>query len=272
MLSSLAPFDQHRTDRLLQYVLVVAADEDDWRDRELGPIHFLKYAYLSDLAYANRHDGQSFTGAKWQFYHFGPWEAQVHDRIEPALSAIVANKKTLQAARYDSDFSRFSLQLDRRELDSLREELENELPLGVSQTVKAAVHEFGGDTAALLRYVYLTPPMVAAAPGETLMLVQPSPPGAGFDSKPSENKLTASQRRRRIEALAGLKQRVRERLDRRIVNRLPVSPAPRYDAVFAAGTEWLDALAGDPVESVTGELAVSPEIWKSPARTDPDVP
>src|SRR5260370_3431635 len=124
MISSLAPFDQQRPDRLLQYVLVVAAEEDDWRDRELGPIHFLKYAYLGDLAYATRHDGQSFTGAKWQFYHFGPWEAQVHDRIEPALSAMVANKKTLQNARYDSDFSRVALQLDRRELDAIGQELE----------------------------------------------------------------------------------------------------------------------------------------------------
>src|SRR5258708_28753150 len=107
MLSSLAPFDQHRTDRLLQYVLVVAAQEDDWRDRELGPIHFLKYAYLGDLAYAARHEGEGYTGAEWQFYHFGPWQLQVHERIEPALAAIHADRKSLPNS-FDDDFVRFS--------------------------------------------------------------------------------------------------------------------------------------------------------------------
>src|SRR5713226_1621367 len=105
MLRSLAGFDPQRTDLLLEYILIVAAQEDDFRDRELGPIHFLKYAYLGDLAYAARHDGQSYTGATWQFFHFGPWQAEIHDRIEPALLAIGATKKTL-TSRFDSDFIR----------------------------------------------------------------------------------------------------------------------------------------------------------------------
>lgn len=56
--------DQHRVDLLLQYTLVRAAQEDDWRDRELGPIHLLKYVYLADCAYAERHEGQTFTGVE----------------------------------------------------------------------------------------------------------------------------------------------------------------------------------------------------------------
>jgi hypothetical protein len=51
-----------------------------------------------------------------------------------------------------------------------------------------------------------------------------------------------------------------------------VSPAPRYDELFLAGTEWLDASAGDPVEAVEGELTVSSDVWKSSTRSDPDVP
>lgn len=102
-----AGLDARRTDLLLQYILIAAAQEDDWRDRELGPIHFLKYAYLGDLAYAERHNGETYTGAEWQFYHFGPWQAQVHDRIEPALAAISAERKMLPSARYE-DFVRFS--------------------------------------------------------------------------------------------------------------------------------------------------------------------
>ena len=75
--------DQRRIDLLLQYALVRAAQEDDWRDRELGPIHLLKYAYLADCAYAERHDGQMFTGVEWRFYHFGPRQPVIHDRSEP---------------------------------------------------------------------------------------------------------------------------------------------------------------------------------------------
>lgn len=264
--------DLNRTDRLIQYVLVVAADQEDWRDRELGPIHFVKYVYLADVAYAQRHDGQSFTGAEWQFYHFGPWQARVHDRIEPALAAIFADKNVLQSSRYDSDFSRFSLRLERRELDSICERLESELPFGVSTAIKQAVHEFGSDTAVLLRHVYLTPPMVGAAPGETLILASSRSSTVAEASMASDGSPTVSKKRPRQEALAQLRERVRDQLDRRMSSRGRITPQPRYDAVFAAGTEWLETLAGDPVDALSGELTVSPEIWKSPTRTDPDVP
>lgn len=270
MLRGLAGFDPRRTDLLLEYILVAAAHEDDLRDRELGPIHFLKYAYLGDLAYAARHEGQSYTGAEWQFYHFGPWQAQIHDRIEPALASIDANRKTLQSARYDGDFVRYSVSPD-RELEQLRERLESELPLGVTGAVRSAIHEFGSNTAALLRYVYTTPPMVSAAPGETLNLAHVVFSGSSAQSE-SEARMSKTQQRRRAELLTGLRARVQQRLAGHGSIPQAVSPAPRYDVVFAAGTEWLDVLAGDPFEEVSGELTISPDVWKSPTRTEPDVP
>ena len=103
-----ASLDEGRTDLLLQFILATAAGEDDWRSRELGPIHLLKYAYLADLAYAERHEGTSFTGATWQFYHFGPWQPEVFARIEPALDAIHANAKKIPS-RYEDDFIRYSV-------------------------------------------------------------------------------------------------------------------------------------------------------------------
>lgn len=265
-----AGLDERRTDLLLQYILIAAAQEDDLRDRELGPIHFLKYAYLGDLAYARRRDGQTYTGAEWQFYHFGPWQAQIHGRIEPALAVVNADRKVLRSARYD-DFVRFSLQRG-SELESLCERLETELPLTVTGAVRAAVHEFGANTAALLRHVYLTAPMVSAAPGEKLVFCHGMLESTQAEPTEPSIKLTASQRKRRKEVLLALKQRVQERLDRRAAGLQKVSPEPRYDAIFAAGTEWLDAVAGDPIEPVTGELTVSPDVWKSPTRTKPDVP
>lgn len=262
--------DEQRVDHLLQYVLVRAAQEDDWRDRELGPIHLLKYAYLADWAYAERHDGQTFTGAAWQFYHFGPWHVTVHDRIEPALAEIHADKRIVRNARYDDDLVRFTCA---GHVDRLRDELENQLPAGVARAVAHAVHEFGGNTAALLRHVYLTPPMVRAAPGEILVFAPPTPAGPEAALAGAATALTAKERKRKSEALSALKETVRERLAQRVADRCPaVSPPPRYDEVFAAGTEWLDVIAGEPVEHAQGELTVSPDVWKSAARGDPDVP
>ena len=261
--------DQRKIDLLLQYALVRAAQEDDWRDRELGPIHLLKYAYLADCSYAERHDGQTFTGVAWRFYHFGPWHTLVHDRIEPALQEVHAERKTIRGASRDADFLRFSIVHD---ADRLRDRLENELPAGVAHAVGHVVHEFGGNTAALLRHVYLTAPMLGAAPGEPLI----------FAASTSDNRanpesevghLTAKQRRETKAVLSALREKIRGHFAQRVVvRRTEVSPPPRYDELFVAGTEWLDVLAGEPVEHLEGELTVSPEIWKSPTRTDPDVP
>ena len=260
--------NRRHVDLLLQYILVRAAQEDDWRDRELGPIHLLKYSYLADCAYAERHDGQTFTGAAWQFYHFGPWQPAIHDRIEPALAAVDADKKAIRSSRFDDDLVRFSLS---RDVDRLRDVLESELPAGVAHTIAHCVHEFGANTAALLRHVYLTAPMVQAAPGEMLVFA-PRPP-ATSERAEAPVTLSAKQRKQEKELLTALREKVRAKLAQRAATGQPgVTPAPRYDDVFSAGTEWLDVLAGEPVEPTAGELTVAPGVWKSPTRTDPDVP
>ena len=41
--------DMHKVDQLLKYVLV-AAGQEDYGNREVGPIHLVKYVYLADLA------------------------------------------------------------------------------------------------------------------------------------------------------------------------------------------------------------------------------
>ena len=71
-----------RIDKVYLYTLALAAQADDFRQRALGRIHLLKYAYLADLAYARRNDGVTYTGTPWRFYHFGPWEASAYGRVE----------------------------------------------------------------------------------------------------------------------------------------------------------------------------------------------
>ena len=47
------PVAPSRVDLLLQYALLVAGEQDEFLDRQLGPIHLIKYVYLADLFHAN---------------------------------------------------------------------------------------------------------------------------------------------------------------------------------------------------------------------------
>jgi hypothetical protein len=85
-----ADVNQARCDQPIQFALIEAGRQDEYTDRDLGPIHLLKYVYLADLAHADRQGGKTFTGARWTFYHYGPWAHGVYARIDPALAAIHA--------------------------------------------------------------------------------------------------------------------------------------------------------------------------------------
>jgi len=260
--------DPARVDALLQFILAVAACEDEPRDRELGPIHLLKYAFLADLAHAERYAGQTYTGVPWRFHHFGPWSAEVFERIEPALLAIGAEAKHI-SSRYADDFTRY--RLGRSDAERVRTASEGVLPLTTQSRVAFAVHEFGSDTASLLRAVYLSQPMVNAAPEEILdfaAAVRETSPQRGPAEQGSSSR-TRRERRRRVEEIRA---EVQKRLAVRAAVGAALEPAPRYDEVFAEGVEWLDRLAGDTVPSITGDLTIADDIWKSRTRRDPDVP
>jgi hypothetical protein len=262
--------DPSRVDPLLQFILVVAGQQDEPRDRHLGPIHFLKYAYLADLAHA-RAEGVTFTGAEWQFYDFGPWSPAVLDRVEPALQAIGAERKTMRG-KVHGDFVRYTLH-DERLLDRF----DSRLPGSVVSAVRSAIREFGSDTPALLRHVYLTAPMLRASPGEVLDLQEPSrsekalsrgivAPEAPPETEQPDPAVAARQRRK-------IARQIHEELERRAKGvrpsaPAPADPAPHYDDEFFAGVAWLDSLDGEPLPAGRGELAFSPDIWKSRGRAE----
>lgn len=254
--------DPSRVDSLLQFILAVAGQQDEPRDRELGPIHLLKYAYLADLAYAEIQGGETFTGAKWQFYDFGPWNPLLLDRIEPAAAGVGAERKVVHGARY-GEFTRYSLQ-DAQLLDRL----DHRFPGSVVSAVRWAVREFGSDTPALLRHVYMTRPMLRAAPGDYLtfeprdadVVAEPPGPQSG-----DELRKVARQRRKIAEHLRA---EVRRRLAERPGTTAVPSPAPRYDDVFFDGVAWLDEQAGESLPLSEGELVFSPDIWKSRGRSE----
>jgi len=154
--------DINKVGTLLTYILTAAGQEDPG-NRELSPIHLVKYVYLADLAYSQSHEGSTYTNVPWKFHHFGPWSAEVYTRIEPVVREIDASERRITSPKYEDDFFRWEL-ID----DELFEELDKQLSFEIILAIKKAVHKFGDDTSALLHYVYATDPMLRAAPGEYL--------------------------------------------------------------------------------------------------------
>jgi len=255
--------DSHKADLVIQYALAVAGEADDYRQRELGPIHLIKYVYLADLASAEAGAG-SFTGASWRFHKFGPWAPEVLDRVAPAVQAIGAQGRTFQSA-YKEDVVRW-----RTKQRDLAEQLERKLPWHVARAVRSAVRDFANDTTALLHEVYKTAPMLAAAPGETLQLATEEAQAPAHEPGPDAVPLPVLSKTKvkRLQAL------VKQRLEQKRHDRAAIepSPQPRYDEVFAHGQQWLDELAGEPVKSQRGRVRFSDAVWKSPGRRDPEIP
>lgn len=255
--------DFSRVDLALQYALLVAGGEDEYFDRRLGPIHLIKYVYLADLFHAQKNGGVTYTGIEWRFHKFGPWSEEVYARIEPALSAINATKKSFPSDyEEDQDWIRWFLRDER-----LMEDKERQLPASITMRLRPVVREFGKDTPLLLDHVYKTMPMLCAAPGEQLDFSvaqdvsseEPAPEPLKMDSLSNKKRKLLEQRLRELRK----KYKNRQRKDVSLVN---PAPSPRYDDVYFEGLAWLDSLAGPPLSEGKYEVEFSDEVWKSAAR------
>jgi hypothetical protein len=264
--------DSLKTDLVIKYALAVASQNDDYRDRQLGPIHLIKYVYIADLAYAQGHEGKSFTETEWRFYKFGPWSPEVFNRIEPALEAVGADKTEISHPNYEDDFVRWRL-----DDEELAIQLAAQLPISVSIAVQNSVRSFGSDTASLLNHVYLTKPMLTAAPGDSLDLSPEPKLEKVCETTPETHaqkqfgKKDKDARKKKLETLRAL---VRERLEEKKRNSefvLP-DPLPRYDEVFKEGLASLDLEVGPPLEEGENKAAFADDVWKSRARYDPKLP
>ncbi|MDH4126212.1 MAG: Panacea domain-containing protein [Gammaproteobacteria bacterium] len=277
--------DANHTDLVIQYALLLAGEEEDQFDRQLGPIHLVKYVFLADLAYAKRFEGSSFTGARWRFHNFGPWDAEVFNRIEPAANAIRAQVLKFDSNYGDDDWVRYRL----RDSDKLRE-LEKQIPTPIKLLLPRHVHKFLGDTPSLLDFVYKTEPMIIAAPKEDLDFSIVAKPKLGRDERsqarfkrsttvpPGQHESDTAQLKH--ERLSNKKkkrfhERVRELHVKQVVKPKLINPvkSPRYDDIYKQGVAWLEELAGSP-ELEPGELTAefSNDVWKSASRKGQDVP
>lgn len=262
-------------DDLIAFILARAAREDDWDRRSLGMIHLIKYAYLADL-YAAEAGREPVTRAPWVFFHFGPWDAGLHQRIEGSLERIGATRSVVPS-RFGDDRNSWRWN---RDLEP-EEEIRKRIPASIRVRLPQDIHRFANDTAMLLDHVYRTPPMLRAAPRERLSFVPevepsvaPELPLLAMDSGPTveyDPSSTQSHRKREKKAqksrLAIAERLAKWRAERAESEATEVSePAPRYDDVFRNGSAWLDSLAGQTPTSTSGTLTVDPAVWHSLAR------
>jgi hypothetical protein len=265
-------------DKLYQYSLVLAARAEDFRQRSLGAIHLLKYAYLADLAHAKRNEGVTYTGTPWKFYHFGPWDADAHDRTV-LVEQAGATKRTLSSQHGDYDRYQFSS----LQAEQVEAAVAADLPFSVRGALLGAVHEHGADTADLLRHVYVTPPMLAARPNEildfTTVIEDANEPPFGESIEPPAPvrrvRRTRAEKRQRAAAREAAREKIRQLLARRRAGAAQAAtrtPQPRYDDVFFAGLEALDREAGAPLKPSSGTLIFDDSVWLSSQRRDPDLP
>ena len=259
-----------RIDQLFQYALARAAQADDFRDQELGAIHLLKYAYLADLAYARRHDGSTYTGMNWRFYHFGPWSADAHDRIAPALVERAAATARSISSRYGDDYVRY--RFTTTQANQLETALAARLPVVLTSALARAVHEHGSDTADLLRHVYLTPPMLMARPNDVLDFASAIEASESPVQSVPPDQRTRAEKRRRAAALAIGRTKIQQLVSKRRSERAVADPPPRYDDVFFTGLDELERKAGSPPKASSGTLSFEDSVWSSSQRRDPEIP
>lgn len=278
------PLIPEHVDRLLQYALLVAGENDELRERALGPIHLIKYVYLGDLAFARRNAGETYTGADWRFHKFGPWSQQVNERVAPALAGIGATCRSLPS-QYEGkeDWTRWSM----TDPHLLRER-EQTLPGAISLRLRQEIRQLGADTPVLLDYVYRTPPMLSAAPGErldfslglkpTTRAVQTFDNAAAlrdssFDSESphssAEAAVVSRERQSLRDRLAALSKRAG--FDRDARHLFDPVKHPRYDEVFRDGLAWLDSLAGESLTEGEKTAQFDDSVWKSSTRKGDDV-
>ena len=255
--------NKQRIHNIIQYTLLMAGQEDDFFDRDLGPIHFIKYVYLADLNYATYNKGETYTGTPWKFHNFGPWSNDVNDCIQPALDEIGADCKILPSQYEDGDdYKRWSISDDR-----LLEELGVKLPITVSGAVASLVHKFKKDTPSLLDHVYKTEPMLKAAPGEFLDFSSTAKPiKEKVEGKPKWDGLTIKKQKKFQQALKAIRKKKQARKVSKRKGFIP-SPLPDlHDDVYFNGLDWVDRLAGNNVIPGNYKANFSDSVWHSKTR------
>lgn len=251
---------------LIEYILAESNQDEDWRFRELGPIHIIKYVYLADMYYAVKNNGKTYTGINWYFHHFGPWNLALYEEIPDAVKMIGGDTRTFES-KYDKDGVRFSLKGDSR-IDAAA----SKLPNSILFLLRRDIRNFGSATNDLLHYVYTTPPMTNAMPEERLefkhdVFLQKEP-----QSDENLTILTAREKKKRKKRFEDIKRKIARKREEKKKKRIKPVP-PRYDEVFVRGSSEIgNELEMPPINDGNGVLRVSPSAWQGNWRKNCDLP
>jgi hypothetical protein len=249
---------QDRVNAMVAYALAVASEADSYQDRELGPIHLIKYVYLGDLAFAERNEGKPYSETSWRFHKFGPWSVELYQEL-PQAAEVAGTVARHFHGPYTEDAVRWRLREGANVTD-----LESRLPAAVARAIKLAVKEHHNDTSALLHYVYRTTPMLTSAPGEALVFQVKEEADEQAPATPGLPEISKTQLRK-------LKERVRSHLAQE-AKKKTVVPKVTYDEDYFEILDLLDREAGDSLEQTEGVLEFSADVWKSEARRGSEVP
>ncbi|HFE45935.1 MAG TPA: hypothetical protein ENJ18_10670 [Nannocystis exedens] len=222
------------------------ASELEFPDNSLTTTFLTKIVYLADLAHAER-EGDTFTSARWMFLHFGPWSAQVVNRIEPATVAAGG-----QIRRFEGGVA-YSLRRGQQEPPPL-------LPPHVSTTVRKAIRTYRGETQRLLHHVYRTGPMLRAAPEEELVFARVDLPQVDDEAVTPLTEKKKKLLRRKARAFQESKGQSPKGEPSPIV-----TIESRPDDAYREGVEWLDTQSS-PFPTFDGLAVVDDSLWKSDAR------
>ncbi|SDP75897.1 hypothetical protein SAMN05660330_03981 [Desulforhopalus singaporensis] len=256
--------DLNLINRILQFTALVAAEQDDYQDRSLGPIHLIKYVYLADLAYAVANDGETYTGVRWQFYHFGPMSAEVFHHIDPALAQIGTEVHSFHSDYGKDDWKRYTAHTD----DSLMKDIEDSLPPVISFSIRSSVRKFSNDTPSLLEHVYRSAPMLATQPNAYLDFSSAAQPKTvEEDYTPFMERLSARKKKKMVEYARNLAERRKNSPPRARVRRPTARPKVSLSTEeIKNGLEWLDSLAGDGIKSGQFEAHFDESVWDPRVR------
>jgi hypothetical protein len=259
------------TDRITQIIqfALARARREDHGFGDLGVIHLLKLLYLADLAFAEAHGGESFSGIPWVFYHFGPWNREAWEHTVAVLEAPEIEPRSQISGAFERRTYRFRYERDGDEVFSA---LDSRLPLEVTRTVSSAVHEYGADTKRLLHHVYNTTPMRATIPGCPIdfsrFIIGEATQVRTAQAAPPE--LSKTQQKKADDAKAHLRDSIATKAAARQAALL--IPLPALNEKELAALEELTRILSEDEDQAPmdlhGEMVFSPEFWSSDFRRE----
>ena len=255
----------YNLDCILQFSLLTAGEEDDWKEQNLSRIHLIKYAYLADLIYSESNNGDSFTGIDWQFYKFGPWSNVVNSQIDQSMSAIRAERKTFESDYSDED----RVSWCKRDSKKLRD-LQDKLPIVVTGRLKKYVHKYTNDTASLLHFVYSTEPMLRTKPHDKILFVSKKKVQVKSDAKEFIDFDSLSIKNKKKFLIKKEEYQLKKDLilqKKRNAKQKSTHPIEMEPELLQKGTRWLDELAGPKIIEGNHSLKFDDSVWQSISRT-----